>query len=582
MAANREDPNMEYAPMEDPQPAPANRRLPGGRVTKVALVGCGLLALAGVAFVFSPTTRVPKAITVKQLPAKKPQAPIEEVKAQPSHFAELATVRAFNKFLKSSIVADHAKLFEAIPAKQLEFLHKDFLATIGTQAPDPSGFVPKPSKSYRTELEHGRRFEQFKKNILNFLSLNAEEYARNPSSKRARFGITVHADWSEDEFKRHRLTDFSKHPLPAAAKAKAAKASKDKFDNRTSFRKLAAQDECTKSTGGTCLIWPCHASRGATCYESECICTGNSCSMDGVCVKADGCAMNTGGTCSWFGCDSSRNANCEGGSCLCADGTCAAGGKCVDAPAQPTPVPEYSGPITCSTVYAGPIRNQGTCGDCWAFTTAEQLRYMAFVESGEDPGTMSVQYLVDCMPEVQGKSCDDGVKGCCGGLPYRADKWLAQSGGLPTQEDYGPLESDRHPNTEYDCRSWAEKTVSPSSDVNIFSTEEEIANALCKRGPVAIAIDAGPALQSYIGGIMNVDACPADGINHAVLYVGVDREFDDGQPVHIIQNSWGDSWGVGTDPPYDGPGGHVLFKYGENTCNIQALASQPEDVEKLK
>lgn len=250
----------------------------------------------------------------------------------------------------------------------------------------------------------------------------------------------------------------------------------------------------------------------------------------------------------------------------------------MDAVEPPTPAPEYQGDIQCSKAFSGPVRNQGSCGDCWAFSTAQQLRYMTYAKTRQDPGTMSVQYLVDCMPEVQGKSCDDGVKGCCGGLPYRADKWLASSGGLPTQADYGPLQSDKQPFQEFTCNSDAPKTVTPSSDVNIFPDETQMANAFCDKGPVAIAIAADP-LQHYLSGIMNVDGCPADQIDHAVLYIGVDRDFDDGQPVHIILNSWGGDWGVSAERPFDEGGGHVIFKFGDNTCNIQALPTQPADIE---
>lgn len=200
-----------------------------------------------------------------------------------------------------------------------------------------------------------------------------------------------------------------------------------------------------------------------------------------------------------------------------------------------------------------------------------------------------MQYLVDCMPEVQGKSCgSEGVKGCCGGLPYRADIWLEKVGGLPTEAAYGPLKSDKHPTQAYECHS-APKKIVPSGNPKIFRTEDEIANGYCSGGPVSIAINANSALMHYTGGIMTADACPPAGINHAVLYVGVAKHYDNGQPVHIVLNSWGSNWGVNTQDaktfPYKHkPGtdnGHVLFKYGENTCNVMALASAPSGIEVL-
>lgn len=202
---------------------------------------------------------------------------------------------------------------------------------------------------------------------------------------------------------------------------------------------------------------------------------------------------------------------------------------------------------------------------------------MTYQKYSQDPGTMSVQYLVDCMDEVQGASCSDGVKGCCGGLPYRADQWLAQNGGLPTQADYGPLKSGQQPNQAFRCRSSVPKTVTPSRSVNVYHSEMDIANGLCDNGPVSVAINANDYIQDYVGGVIDVDSCPADQIDHAVLYTGIVEDIDGGSPGHIILNSWGKNWGVGADGSGSG-GGHMVFRFGDNVCNILALPSQPEDV----
>merc|ERR1719198_1452352 len=127
--------------------------------------------------------------------------------------------------------------------------------------------------------------------------------------------------------------------------------------------------------------------------------------------------------------------------------------------------PEDPSSITCSRVTSAPVRNQGRCGDCWAYSTAQQIRYMHYHKYREDVGTMSVQYLVDCDPDEAGKTCSehgvDGVKGCCGGLPILADQWLEASGGLPTRDQYGPTLSDKNPATAFTCKSDVPKAVKP-------------------------------------------------------------------------------------------------------------------------
>jgi hypothetical protein len=207
---------------------------------------------------------------------------------------------------------------------------------------------------------------------------------------------------------------------------------------------------------------------------------------------------------------------------------------------------------------------------------------------GQDPGTMSAQYLVDCMPEVQKNKCSDGVKGCCGGLPVRADMWLEKTGGLPTQAAYGPLLSDTHPFTKYRCKSGIQKKIRPSADFHRFTDETSLANGFCDGGAVSIAIAANMKLMHYVGGVFDVSACPASQIDHAVLYTGVDKTFDSGKPVHIVLNSWGSNWGVGGGRPFrqvrgaaNAQNGHVIFKFGENVCNILALATQPKSIEVL-
>lgn len=81
----------------------------------------------------------------------------------------------------------------------------------------------------------------------------------------------------------------------------------------------------------------------------------------------------------------------------------------------------------------GPMRDQGTCGSCWTFSTAgniESLNYMRKKVGNLVP--YSEQQLIDC---------DKSNFGCSGGWPYKAIQWLADNGGLMTSADY-PLRSN--------------------------------------------------------------------------------------------------------------------------------------------
>jgi cathepsin F len=81
----------------------------------------------------------------------------------------------------------------------------------------------------------------------------------------------------------------------------------------------------------------------------------------------------------------------------------------------------------------GPIKDQGSCGSCWTFSTAgniESLQYLKDTRQGFV--TLSEQQLIDC---------DKTNEGCAGGWPYKAIDWLANNGGLMNDKDY-PLRTN--------------------------------------------------------------------------------------------------------------------------------------------
>lgn len=91
--------------------------------------------------------------------------------------------------------------------------------------------------------------------------------------------------------------------------------------------------------------------------------------------------------------------------------------------------PEYKPKATTPDIWnwqqqgaVGPIKDQGSCGSCWTFSTAgniESLNYLRNKSSGFR--TLSEQQLIDC---------DKVNEGCAGGWPYKAIDWLAKNGGI--------------------------------------------------------------------------------------------------------------------------------------------------------
>ena len=185
-----------------------------------------------------------------------------------------------------------------------------------------------------------------------------------------------------------------------------------------------------------------------------------------------------------------------------------------------------------------PIKNQGNCGSCWAFSTVGSMESQILLHGG---GTvdLSEQYLVSC--NTSGWSCNGGWFA----HDYHMD-WSGQDNNGPgavlessdpyTATSAGCRQSYNHP---YKLTSWA--YVGSEGAVPSINA---IKQAIYTYGPISVAVCAGPGFQGYSGNIFNTDESSycGGGINHAVVLVGWnDNNGTDGY--WILRNSWGTSWG---------------------------------------
>ncbi len=182
-----------------------------------------------------------------------------------------------------------------------------------------------------------------------------------------------------------------------------------------------------------------------------------------------------------------------------------------------------------------PIKDQGNCGACWAFSTVGPLESQILLQGG---GTvdLSEQYLLSC--NLSGWNCNGGW--------FAHDYHMNESG----QDNNGPgavlNASDPYSGTDAACRTtynhpyrlsnWAyigSESAVPSTDA--------IKQAIYTYGPVSVAVCAQELFQNYSGGIFNTsESCGSDVINHAVVLVG----WNDNGGYWILRNSWGTSWGL--------------------------------------
>lgn len=207
-----------------------------------------------------------------------------------------------------------------------------------------------------------------------------------------------------------------------------------------------------------------------------------------------------------------------------------------------------------------PVKDQASCGSCWAFSAAGALEG-AWVLAGNTPANFSTQWIVDCSKgctsEIYlGKNVTVCNQGCSGGWPWSAFYDIIAQKGDPDYESY-PYRgvnqackgNDNHKvlgtMTNYTCVSGPDAADEVAMQV-----------ALMTYGPLSIAVDAN-YFNSYHSGIMNPSGCSKTVLNHAILLVGWGVEGN--TPYWIIKNSWGVSWGEK---------GYVRLFRGSGVCGV--------------
>ena len=204
-----------------------------------------------------------------------------------------------------------------------------------------------------------------------------------------------------------------------------------------------------------------------------------------------------------------------------------------------------------------PVKNQGQCGSCWAFSTTGAVEGATFIANGT-LFSLSEQQLVDCAGST-------GNQGCNGGLMDDAFQYIHNNGGITTEANYPYTAADGVCSTTKEAQVVA--TVATYTDVPANS-DAALMNAIAQQ-PVSVAVEADQnSFQLYAGGVMTA-AC-GTALDHGVLAVGYGTMG--GQDYYKVKNSWGASWGeagyilLGRGPQYNG---------GAGQCGILSAASYP-------
>lgn len=204
-----------------------------------------------------------------------------------------------------------------------------------------------------------------------------------------------------------------------------------------------------------------------------------------------------------------------------------------------------------------PIRDQGSCGSCWAFATIATME--SLYRRNNHAFKMSPQYLVDC-------NRDSSNQGCNGGWAANAMNYILSTG-MPQDSSYPYVDKQ---NT---CKSPVPAFIQPrlEKQVNWYTlggNDLEMMNIVSQDGPVAVGVFLTPKFMQYRSGVFSDSTCPNDcSVSHNMVIVGYGHDIIHGD-YWKVRNSWGAWWGEG---------GYIRMARGGqaaqlNTCSVSCYA----------
>jgi cathepsin L len=181
------------------------------------------------------------------------------------------------------------------------------------------------------------------------------------------------------------------------------------------------------------------------------------------------------------------------------------------------------------------VKDQGDCGSCWSFGTAESVESYWALATGQ-LSDLSEQNILDCTPNPN--DCG-GTGGCGGGTPELAYAQIIKTGGLASEWTYPYIS---YFGSNFNCRNSTTPFARLASyNVLPSNTYVPVMNALATTGPLAVNVDAS-SWSSYETGVF--DGCNQQNpdIDHVVQLVGYGTDPSQGD-YYLVRNSWNPGWG---------------------------------------
>ena len=222
------------------------------------------------------------------------------------------------------------------------------------------------------------------------------------------------------------------------------------------------------------------------------------------------------------------------------------------------------------------VRDQSTCGSCWAFGAVEAMSDRICIASGQTLQTrISSEDLLSCCGISCGQGCNGGYpsaawnffknSGIVTGYLYNDKKWCSPYAFAPCDHHvdgkYGPCGASKPtPKCEKTCTGGQDYGKDKWHADSVYSVPSQVAKIqteIMTHGPVEAAFTVYADFPTYKSGVYHHTTGSALG-GHAIKIVGWGVES--GTPYWLVANSWNEGWGNN---------GFFRIRRGNNECGIE-------------
>jgi papain like protease len=200
------------------------------------------------------------------------------------------------------------------------------------------------------------------------------------------------------------------------------------------------------------------------------------------------------------------------------------------------PLPDYVNWGKDGLNFVSPVKDQGSCGSCWAFAAVGALESTIAI-SENSPGAfydLSEQILI---------SCCTANNGCEGGSSIVSANFLFTDGTY--FEDCFSYQATDLP-CEQACPEWRSVSFKIYDYQRATWSLEALKEAICYHGPIQSSMDVYDDFYSYSSGVYEYTTGKYLG-GHAIVLIGYQDKPNGeyGGGYFICKNSWGTGWGEG-------------------------------------